>query len=624
VLPGRSQPKYPSTYRFGPFAVQAACGELRKDGLRLRVQEQPFQVLLALLERPGEPVTRDELKQRLWPDGANVDFDHGINKAVNRLREILRDDAEKPRYVETLPLRGYRFIAALEPNPPAPAAPPAPIPTASAPPKSRRPLWLAILAVTLILALAAFFPRPAAPQPIRSLAVLPLANLSADGSQDFLSAGLTDQLIAEIARIETLRVISRSSVLRYQTSASRPSLPEIARTLNVDAVLEGSVQRNANRVVVSTRLVSARDDRHLWSKNYEQDLADILSLQSQVASDVAREVRGKLGSPSAKSSRRVDPRAYEHLLKARFFFDRPSQERLGKSIEYFRAALDVDPTFAAAHAGLAVAYNFNALFGYAPQEQALEFAHHEAERALALDPDLAEAHNVLAESLKNRDWNWPLAQTHYLRAIALNPSYSLAHTWYAECLSRMGRPDEALRYAERARILDPISTISNTAQCMLLYRARHYGAAIAACDRALELAPHPNAHWFRAHSLSQLTRHDEAVIAMRQAVALSAAPIFRAALAFTLARQGKTGEAELILRDLTALAAERKVSGVDLAMVHASLGRADASLQLLERAFAASDSRVQSPGPEFDSLKKATRYGALVERIRARGLAIRQ
>ncbi|MEJ1937424.1 tetratricopeptide repeat protein, partial [Nostoc sp. NIES-2111] len=314
-----------------------------------------------------------------------------------------------------------------------------------------------------------------------SLAVLPLDNLSSDPAQSYLGDGITDQLIAEIAHINSLRVTSRTSVLRYRAPESRPSLPEIGRQLDVEAILEGSFQTVADRIRINVRLIRVAGDSPVWAKSYEHRLVDFLNLQSRLAADIAAEVRSKLSL--APAPRPLSPLAFENYLKARYFLDRPTRESLAKSVEYFRASLALDSSFAAAHAGLAMAYNFHALFGYLPQPDALALSQQAARRALELNPALAEAHNALAESLKNRDWNWPAAQTHYQRAIALNPNDSLAHTWYAECLSRMGRHEEALTYAERARVLDPVSTISNTALGMLLYRARRYEASIAACDR---------------------------------------------------------------------------------------------------------------------------------------------
>jgi TolB-like protein/DNA-binding winged helix-turn-helix (wHTH) protein/Tfp pilus assembly protein PilF len=613
--------------RFGVFEVDPAAGELRKQGMTLKVQRQPMLLLLALLERPGELVTREELQRRLWPDGTHVDFERGINKAMNRLREALSDDADTPRYVETLAQRGYRFVAPVNVASIESEGTVAVGETTAKGLSSRRSLLVgaASLGVTACAYLLyrnreAF---QAAETPLESIAVLPFQNLSQDRGQDYFADGITDQLITEIAQATKLRVVSRTSSMRFKGGAQR-TLPEIGRALGADVLVEGSVAQAGSRVRIIAQLIRARDDRHLWAQTYERELTEVLSLQAAVAADIAGRVQASL-QPSAVAAPRPQPRvkaeAYEAYLRANFFFDRPTEAALQKCIAGYQQALEVDPSFARAHAGLAQAYNFVAIFGYRPPKEVFPKAQAAAAWALALDSELAEAHNAVAETKKNNDWDWLGAELAYQRALALNPSYFLARTWYAECLTRMARFDEAIAMARQARQIDPVSTISNTALGMILYRARRFDDAIAACAKALELGPHPNALWFQALSLERTGRQREAVAAMERAVQMSPVPVFQAALGYLQARAGQRDAASRLLKQLTDPARQAYVSPRDIALIFAGLGDMPKAFASLELAFGDRDLRVQELTPEFDVLRNSTQYDDLARRIKARGFA---
>jgi len=367
------------TIRFGVFEIDPRAGELRKQGAKVKLQEQPFQILKVLLQRPGEIITREELQQTIWPSDTFVDFDHGLYNAIKRLREALGDSAETPRFVETLSRRGYRFVGKLECE------------------ASR----------------------------VRSLVVLPLENLSRDPEQEYFAEGMTEALITTLAKIGELRVVSRTSTMLYK-GVHKP-LREIARDLEVDAIIEGTVLRAGDRVRITTQLIDAAKEAHLWAESYERDLRDVLTLQSEVAQAVAREVRVKL-TPQEQADiaqvRRVDPEAYEAYLKGRYHWNRRPGVR--KGIEYFEQAIAKDPSYAAAYAGLADCLSALSAWGVVPASEGCVKARVFAEKALNLDHSLGEAHTSLAFAALY-DFDFLTAQREFERSIELNPRYVTAH-----------------------------------------------------------------------------------------------------------------------------------------------------------------------------------------------------
>jgi TolB-like protein/DNA-binding winged helix-turn-helix (wHTH) protein len=438
--------------RFGPFEVDPRAGELRKHGIRIKLRDQSLQILLVLLERPGEVVTREELRARLWPADTFVDFDHGLNAAVNKLRQALADSAEEPRYIETLPRRGYRLLVAPESPAEAPAglaAVQAPTPAAgqvALPSPQRRwyrgwpalaGLFLVALVMILVFALRntgvrARLSRNATNTRIESIVVLPLENLSKEAEQEYFVEGMTDQLTTNLAKIAALRVISRTSATRYK--GTHKSLADIARELNVDAVVEGTVLRSGERVRITAQLIQAATDRHLWAESYEGDLGDILVLQDKVAQDIAEQIRAKLTPRDLEQlgrSRHISPEAYEAYLKGRYFWSRRTPEALQKAVEYFQQAVDKDPSYALAYSGLADSHNMLGDYSYVAPGEAFPRALALAAKALELDDTLAEAHSSLAFAKLFYDRDWAGAEHHFKRAIELNPNYAPAHQWYA-------------------------------------------------------------------------------------------------------------------------------------------------------------------------------------------------
>ena len=608
--------------RFGIFEVNLASGELRRHGVRIKLQEQPFQALVALIERPREVLTREELQKRLWPADTVVDFDRGLNKAINRVREALGDDADNPRFIETLPQRGYRFLAQVEStlaesplSPPAPET--APGPTGIAHRTERRGLLAVAAGLALLLAIAyPFLPSPSTR--IESIAVLPLENLSGNPAQEYFSDGLTDELIGEIARIGSLRVISRTSIMRYKGGA-RKSLPEIARELNVDAILEGTVVQSGQRVRITAQLIRARDDRHLWSEKYERDLTDILALQGDVAGAIARQVQVKL-TPREQTSlartRPVNPAAYEAFLRGNFFLHHGIRG-VAKSIEFFTEAIHIDPLQADAYAGLAQALCFAGIFGLRPSAETYPEARAAALKALELDPSNPGAHNALADVKQGYDWDLAGAEVEFKRARELNPSHLLTRMWYAECLTRMGRYDEAIAESDRAIALDPVSPASYTNRGMLFFRSRRYDEAILASQQALDLDPDfINALWWQGVSYAGKGDFPKSIACLTKAAGMNDGPLFRALLGHVYGRAGNRPKALRMLDELTTMSRLRLVSPVDFAVVYAGLGDADATFHWLEKAYQTRAVRItEMRSMYFDGVRSDARYAELMRRV---------
>ena len=604
--------------RFGLFEADLATGQLRRHGVKVKLQEQPFQLLAALLERPREILTREELQKRLWPGDSVTDFDRGLNKAINRLREALADDAVNPRFIETMPQRGYRFLAPVEnltSDPMPPAAPGAPGPRRI----ERR--GLLILGGGLIAPIAGFIAyrnAAVAPGRIESIAVLPLENVSPDSAQEYFSDGMTAELIDEIARISSLRVISRTSVMRYR-GGGRKSLPEIARELNVEAILEGTVALAGSRVRISAQLIRVKDERHLWSERYERSLADVLSVQSEVARNVARQIQIQL-TPQEQTTlarkRPVDPAGYEAFLKGAYFLHKgiPGVDR---SIGFFNEAIRLDPAHSESHAGLAEALCYEGIFGFRASNETYPAARTAALKALELDDSSAAAHNVLADVKKGYDWDLAGALPEYRRALQLNPSHLLSRLWYAECFSRMGKHDEALAEVERALRLDPVSPQSRNVHAMLLFRARRYDDAIRVAHQALEFDPaFVNALWWEGMSYAGKQDYSKAIACLSRAAETSNHPIFLALLGHVYGLAGQRDKALRILKEHTATSRRRYVSPMDFAIIYAGLGDVDAVFHWLEDAYRTRATRIHElPTMYFDSIRSDPRYPDLVRRV---------
>jgi TolB-like protein/DNA-binding winged helix-turn-helix (wHTH) protein/Tfp pilus assembly protein PilF len=526
--------------RFGTFEADLANRELRKSGVRIKLHGQPFELLVMLLERPGVAVPREELRQRLWSTDTFVDFDAGVNTAINRLREALSDSAENPRFIETVPRRGYRFIASVEAEgseqPVVNVIPTkhpfsravqtvAPVPANI---HGRRGKVLAVgfaVVVALLIGLSLtsvrerLLGRSNRPQShVNSLAVLPLVNLSGDPEQDFFADGMTEALITDLGKISALRVISRTSVVQYK--GTKKPLPEIARELNVDAFIEGTISRSGSHLRITANLLQASPEKHLWAESYESEVGDILVLQGQVAQAVAREIRVKLTPEEQKllgNPRSVDPKAHDDYLKGRYLCNRDTRGPTDKGIQYFQQAIEEDRNDPLAYAGLADCYVHLAWGGdifagdLSPQE-IMPKARDAAQKALQLDESLADAHTTLADVEMILDWNWSSAEREFKRAIELNPNYSAAHSWYAHYLVAMGRFDESMAEAKRSLELDPFSEVTTDFAEWAFQLARRYDMTVQQAKKSLDLAPEfPWAHWELGWAYERTGRASEAV-----------------------------------------------------------------------------------------------------------------
>ena len=626
--------------RFGVFEVDLRTGELTKRGLRIRLQEQPFQVLAMLLEKPRELVTREELRKKLWGQSV-VDFDHGLNKAINKIREALGDSAENPRFVETVARRGYRFLADVTPVDTAGERLPAletdslvPPPDshrvelvgAGVPPKrSIRPHARTGVGVALALVLAVslswmlYLQTQSSPK-IRSLAVLPLESLSGDASQDYFTDGMTDALIADLGQISALRVISRTSAMAYKR-VHKP-LSEIARELNVQAVVEGTVLRSGERVRITAQLIQVPNEKHLWAQSYEGDLQDTLALQNSVARAIAEQVQVTLNPQEAaalEKSKKVNPEAYEAYLKGRYFWNKRSGAGLKKAIEYFEHAIDSDPDFARAYSGLADSYALLGDWEYgilSPQE-AFPRAKAAAVKALALDDNLSEAHTSLAFILDLYDWGWASAEKGYQRALALNPGYATAHHWYAWHLIVMGRNGEGIAELKKAESMDPLSLIISADLADALCIAHRYDESVQQSQKTIEMDPHfAVAHYQLGQALEQKHRHDEAIAEFRRAIELSGGnTTFESNLANAYAVSGRKEEAIKIVKNLESRQSQDSSTDASIALIYVGLGDNDRVMIWLNKAYQARFNPSILMRPVFDPLRSDSRFQDLLHRI---------
>jgi TolB-like protein/Tfp pilus assembly protein PilF len=601
-------------------------------------------VLAVLASQGGQLITREELQQRVWGSNTLVDFEHGLNLCIREIRAALNDDAESPRYIQTLPKRGYRFIAPVEAIAPAVAdvVPPVEGPTAAegptgveTPPSSSvwrlAPRLLAIIAVALPLLvltivdpgdwrdrIAAYFsPR------IRSIAVLPLENLSGDPKQEYFADGMTDALTTELGRMGTrvgaLKVISRTSVMQYK--GIRKPLRQIAKELNVDSIVEGSVQRSGGRVGINVQLIDARTDQHLWARAYERDLGDISLLQREVAQAIGFEIRVQL-TPEEQvrlaSARPVNPAAHEAYLQGRFHLERWSVDGVKKAIEYFDEAIRDDPNNAPAFAGLAETYVWasgDPLF----LEGAIPKAKVAATKALDIDDTLAEARTALAMIKLYNDWDFSVAEQEFRRAIEVNPSYAPAHHWYSHCLMATGRFREAMAESRAFLDLDPLSPAANLHLAWTYLTDRQSKQAVEQFQKTLRMEPnYIEAHHGLAQAYLQLGRNTEAIAEMQTAAALSGGGVlYLGTLGQAYARAGRRGEAEKVLSELLERAKRSHVSPYSIAVVYAALDEKDQAFQWLDKALEERSKVLIElrDSLQFENLRSDPRFANILHRV---------
>ncbi len=573
-------------FRFGRFEIDSRTRELRKDGVRLRLQEQPFAVLALMLERPGELLTRDELRDRLWPDGTFVDFEHGLNAAVKRLRSALGDNAERPRFVETLNRRGYRFIARVERVNGAPGS---------------------------SLSAAAADGR-------QRLAVLPFLNLGEASAPESFAGGLTEELITQLGRLcaDHLGVIARSSCMRVQRTDR--TVREIGDALRARYLVEGTVRTDTDRVRITAQLIDAYSETQLWAESYERPLADSLLVQSDVATRIVRSVAVELlpdraPTPSA-GTRNLE--AHQAYLKGRYFWHRPGEEGLRQALSFYRQALTLDPQFATAHGALARASVAAAEYYVCAPREAYDAAEAAASRALALDPAESEAYTALAEVRRSRDWDWDGADEAFRRALTLNPSNEGARRLYGVFLSSRRQTTQAAAMIDRACELDPLCLVANASAAWVRYVSGDYAEAIERCRHTIDMAADfPAPHRLLAASYLQMGDVDASIRHLESVPSIHWDPPTLAWLAHAVATKGDHDRARGILCRLDDAGKSRYVSRYHRALALTGLGDFDAAFTLLVCACDERDPSLMllTTEPRFDVLRSDARYASVIERL---------
>lgn len=649
-------------FRFGSYESRVRTRELFKHGSKLKIRPQPLQLLNLLLSRPGDVLTREELRQQLWSAETFVDFEHGLNNSVKELRAILGDSPSEPRFIQTLPKLGYRFIAPVEIA--EPAVQPASVPrladdplaahslsvpsvrkfdsapgssnTASritARPRFWRPWAILGLALIFFLLAAGYFPWSHSrnrPQPINRrimLAVLPFQNLTGDVGQDYFSDGLTEEMIAQLGHLDPdhLGVIARTSVMHYKNNPAR--VDQIGRELGVEYVLEGSVRRDSDTVRISAQLIQVKDQSHLWSRQYDRELSHLLTLQREISQEISSEIQPALGRPiqstgADSSSALLAPRSYEAYdlyLKGRYYWNKRTPQGFQEAIDYFLQALAKDPNYAPAYAGLADSYALMSAYYVAAPGEIIPKARAAALKALELNEDLADAHVSLGLIAQNYDWDWQTSEREFQRAIALDPNYATAHHWYAEHLALLGRFDEAFTEMQRARQLDPLSFIMQLDDAVFLYYSRQYGRAIEQFRAVLTSEP----DFARAHLICyayvQQGRFAEALadIESWRRVDVDATQWIESTAAFVYGRRGQKIQARRALEKLQLSNRHHPIDPFVLVGAYVGLGDTNHALAALEKC-----AEAHSPGltalkvdPVYDSLRSEPRFRALLHRI---------
>ncbi len=569
----------PQVLRFGVFEIDVRAGELRKNGVRLKLQEQPFQVLCVLAEHTGDVVTREELRNRLWPADTFVDFDHSVNAAIRRVRDALGDSAENPYFVETVARRGYRFIA----------------PVHAALPGCHH-------------------------ETIESVAVLPFADDSADPDTEYLSDGITESLINNLSQISDLRVMARSTVFRYKGKDSDPQ--KAGNDLNVSAVVSGRMLQRGSTLIVRAELMDVVTGAQLWGGQYNRTTEDILALQDDLAREISEKLRLRLsGDEKQRLTKRHtdDAEAYRLYLKGRYHWNKRSPEGLQKAVEHFRRALAKDPGYSLAYAGLADTYAYLSFFSLVAPREAMPKARTAAVKGLEIDKDLAEAHVSLGYVSFTYDGDWAAAGKHFDQAIGLNPAYSRGHTFYAFFLSSLGQSEEALEVATRALDLDPASPAVSHSLAVQLYLARRFDRAIEQAHDTLEMdANFAISYAVLGEGYLSQEMYREGLPALEKYCALSRnCPTSLALLGYSYARLGERKKALQMINQLNATSKQSFVPALFVALVYAGLGNKDQAFSWLERAYEERFYRLAYLKVEalWDPLRSDSRFADLLRRV---------
>lgn len=621
-------------YEFGPYQVDPQKLQLWRHGTAVALPPKAAEILLVLVARDGETVSKEDLMRSVWPD--SYVEESNLTQNIFLLRKALGETAHQSSYIITIPGKGYRLAAEVRAigaeSSPSPAVPVSEESAAAPPQPERRArsswLWVAAVGLLAIAVAGGFLwrrhpTRAQAPAGRVMLAVLPFENLTGDAAQDYFSDGMTEEMIAQLGDLdpEHLGVIARTSVMHYKNG--RAPLDQIGRELGVQYALEGSVRRDANRVRITAQLIQMKDQSHLWSRRYDRELSNTLTLESEVAREIADEIQVSLGQHTmARAAEPVQSpapsyEAYDLYLRGRYFWNKRNPEGFLEAIGYFQQAVARDPGYARAYAGLADCYVLLPEFTGAPPAQFLEKAREAANQALQLDDGLAEAHTSLALITENYDWNWPAAGREYRRAIALNPNYATAHQWYAEYLAWQGRFDEASRESERARELDPLSLIIASDDAMILYYARQYDRAEARFKSVLDMDPNfSTAHRVREVYVQE-GRFDLALADIGEGRSLHGFPWYWSGRAYVLGRAGREAEAREAIDQLLRLNRQKELEPAGIAWAYAGIRDADHTLFWLNRAMARRSNTMTAlkVEPGYDFLRSDPRFQDLVRRV---------
>jgi TolB-like protein/DNA-binding winged helix-turn-helix (wHTH) protein/Flp pilus assembly protein TadD len=605
---------------FGIFQLDLTARELHKAGVKVKLQDQPLRVLALLIERAGQLVTRDELRQKVWPTDVYVDFDQGLNNAIRKVRDALGDSADSPRFIETVARHGYRFVA------PVSAAPERPSEPRSHGLRALRNAWFG-LAACLLAALAYWAwqggaaTRARVPSENVILAVLPFDNLSRDPDQEFFSDGLTEEMIAQLGKLnpERLTVIARGSVAKYKGSSL--AVDQISRELHADYLLQGSVRRASDRVRITVQLIQVRDQSVLWAESYDRELKDILALQDSVSRTVADQIHVKLtpGQQARLPSRsQIDPGAYEAYLKGRYYWNKRSADGLQKALIYFQQAINKDPSYGAAYSGLADCNSGLAWHGFKSPAEALPKANAAALKAIEIDPQSAEAHASLGLVLDHK-WDWAGAEAEFKRALQLDPRYANAHHWYGDNLSILGRHDAALLEAKQALELDPLNLMIGTWVSLRYYLARKYDLAIQQGRSTVDLdANFAAAHLLLGENYVQMGLDEKGLAELHTAADLSGnSPLYLAQVAAAHAAAGRRTEALRIIAELQTISTTRYVSPYGLAQIYAAMNDQEQTFKWLQVAYDDGAVWMSYLGvdPVFDGFRRDPRFQDLLRRV---------
>jgi TolB-like protein/DNA-binding winged helix-turn-helix (wHTH) protein len=630
----------PKIVRFGVFQVDLRSGELYKAGLKVKLQQQPLQVLTLLLEHPNDVVTREELRAKLWPTDTFVDFEHSLNTAVRKLRDALGDGAENPIFIETIPRKGYRFIAPLEvpasaglgglPTPariPPPETPPAATPGVAA--GNGKRITVLVLGVVMFIGLVGIVGwkfvqdrrvvAGSAPQ-IRSLAVLPLTNLSGDPNQEYFVDGMTDELTTDLGKIGALRVISRTSAMQYK--GTKKSLSEIAKELNVDAVIEGTVARSGNHVRITANLIQAAPEEHLWAENYALEIGDALTVQGQIAQAVAGAIQVKLTPQERDLMAKVpqfNAEAQDLFLRGLYVMrDFETAEASEKAIKYFQRAIEKDPNYADAYAGLALAYSTwipgmtRGPRDMMPKAKELEL------KALSLDNTCAYAHSQLGLIELYYDWDWSTSEEEFKRTIALNPNLDWVYGWHSRGLAARGRTEEAVAGAQRMIALSP-TPMSWDNPIWIFVLAHRYDLARERAEELLEVAPNwVWTHFEMAQVYEQQGKSEEAAQESMKADELFGTdPKKLVQLREAMAKSGAQGYWKRTLENYRESAKLHYVPPVLVAQACVRVGDKECAFRWLEKGFQERDDLMINlkVEPVFDGLHSDPRFQDLVRRV---------